>query len=105
MVNFRQFRSADAEKCKTLISTCSEDMVRACAGGYDELATARQAEICDLIKNHLCRAPLDLVYCIVAEQDEQIIGMGVLDGQTIKRMYINPHMRGKGIGREIYQRL
>ncbi len=105
MVQFRQFESENIDQCKTLIGTCSEEVVRSCTDGYDELASARQAELCDLIRTRLCRTSFDSAFCIVALWQDQIIGMGVLDGKTIKSMYINPEVRSKGIGRAIYKKL
>jgi GNAT superfamily N-acetyltransferase len=38
------------------------------------------------------------MYCVVAVEASELVGMGALDGSQIKRMYVRPDRRRRGIG-------
>ena len=44
-------------------------------------------------------------YCVVAENDEQIVGTGTLLDDGIMRVYIDPLYQKNGIGKQIYNAL
>jgi N-acetylglutamate synthase-like GNAT family acetyltransferase len=48
---------------------------------------------------------LEKIHCIVAEVNGNVVGMGGLDGNEIKRMYCDPEYRGRHIGTRIYTEL
>jgi GNAT superfamily N-acetyltransferase len=44
-------------------------------------------------------------YAVVAESDDEIIGMGILLGTNVRRVFVSPKHQHRGIGKSIVQEL
>jgi len=97
MVEYRQFQSDDAEQCRTLTLSCVADFEAVSPGGHEKLR--------EKIRDYPYGACLGSMFCIVATDEGTVVGMGALDGDSIKRMYVGPERRGEGIGKGIYEKI
>jgi len=97
MVEYRAFEPADIEQCRNLILSYVSD-----ATGLD---TERSAKLRKWIQGSPRRDDFAQMFCIVAVREGKVIGMGALDGNTVKRMYVLRQYRGLGLGRTIHQKL
>ena len=92
MIEYRAFKPADAEKCRNLVLSYIGD-----ATGLDP---ARAAKLGGWMVSEP-REDLAEMFCIVAVCGGDVIGMGALDGGSIKRMYVSREYRRRGVGSEI----
>ena len=97
MIAYRQFNPDDTEACRELILRCIPEMEGVSSGGHEALA-ARAS-------HSPLGETLAAMHCIIAEDDSELVGMGALNSEAIKRMYVSPERRDEGIGQEIYRRL
>ena len=91
MVRVRRYASADAQACSRLIESAVETMAEA-------NEAARQ-----LIRAHAMPALLDAelagCHAVVAEDARGIMGVAVLAGTEIRRVYVRADAQRGGIGR------
>ena len=96
MIEYRPFEPADAEQCRNLVLSYIGD-----ATGLDPARAAKLGEW-TVSDPH---SDLSAMFCILAVSGSEVIGMGALDGVSIKRMYVSREHRGRGVGRSICEGL
>lgn len=93
----RRFSSSDAQSCCDVINSCVPSMK-----GLNQAARFYL-----LTKN----VPADFIvdigasYALVAELHRQIVAVGALDGDMIRRVYVCPDVQGKGVGQAMMEAL
>ena len=93
----RQLLESDMAQCCAIINACVQEM--------DDLnQAARDFIIAKNSPERLFRE-LSAGYSLVCVDREKIIGLGCLDGQELKRMYIHPASQGTGAGHALLQAL
>lgn len=93
----RQFRTEDAEACCGLIRTCIHfDM---------EMSPALRQELLRAESSQSMRERGGLFYIAVWEIDGMIAGLGGLDMNEIRLLYVSPAQQRRGIGRAILEHL
>ena len=97
MIEYRKFSAADIEQCR--------DLVLSYVGDATALDPERSAKLRTWIERSPRRDDFAHMFCIVAVCEGKVIGMGALDGNNVKRMYVLPKYRGLGVGRSIHERL
>ena len=98
MIEYRQFCPDDIDQARELFVSCVDDYEHITA---DLRNRARQVTR----EKYRSAEYLSSIYCIVAVADGQIVAMGGLDGNQVKRMRVSPARRFEGIARTIYQML
>jgi GNAT superfamily N-acetyltransferase len=93
----RRFSPQDAQSCCDVINSCVPSM--------QGLNAAARFHI--LTKN----VPADFIadiadtYALVVELHRQIVAVGALDGDVIRRVYVCPDVQGQGVGQAIMEAL
>ncbi len=93
----RQFRPGDAAACCALIRDC----------------VACDPSISDSLKEKLCRAEspegmverAGLIYLAVYDSNGSILGIGGLELNEVRLLYVAPEHRGEGIGKALLDHL
>ncbi len=93
----RQFRPEDAPACA--------DLIRACI--------VRDPQACDALKEKLLRSEsadtmlqrAGLFYVAVFDSPEGLLGVGGLDMNEIRLLYVSPEHQGKGVGGKLLRHL
>lgn len=98
-LTIREFRKEDLEAIHRLINHVVDIAYR---DVYPEKAL-------EMYRHFHCRENIlnDALsgYCVVAVNDDEIIGTGTLIEDGIRRVYINPDYQKSGVGKKIYQAL
>jgi GNAT superfamily N-acetyltransferase len=93
MVRVRRYTSADAQACSRLVESAVATMI-------DANAAARE-----LIRAHAAPGLLDTelagCHAVVAEDARGIVGMAVLAGAEIRRVYVQADTQRSGVGRAL----
>jgi GNAT superfamily N-acetyltransferase len=97
VVTYRRFQPHDAEHCRRLNLACVADFTGVAAEAYERMR--------EKIRAAPYQQDMSKVFCIVGVENDEVIGMGALDGNKIKRMYVNRRCRHQGIGRKIHELL
>jgi len=92
MCEYRNYQPEDADGCCRLVLDGIAD-----ATGLDQ---PRAAKLGGWIVSERGEDPAAM-FCIVALSAGRVIGMGALDGASIKRVYVSRAFRRRGIGSEI----
>ncbi len=93
----RQFRPEDAEKCCALVRACIE---------YDmELPAALRGELLAAESPESMRQRSSLFYIAVCELEGEVAGVGGLDLNEIRLLYVSPAHQRLGIGSSILEHL
>jgi GNAT superfamily N-acetyltransferase len=97
MAEIRTYTDADAARCCVLVNAAIARMQ----------GLNRAAREFVRAKNTPARfgAELGRSYTVVCERENRLMGVGSLDGNQIKRVYVWPGGQGQGIGRAIVQAL
>ena len=93
MTQIRKFHKKDSDNCCKIINTAIQEM--------DGLNDAARNFIISKNTPEILHAKLSNYYTVVCEENNEILGLGALDGNEIKRLYIDPTSQGKGIGSKI----
>jgi len=89
----RQFKQEDAEKCCALIRTCIE---------YDlEMPPALRGKLLGAESSESIRERANLFYIAVFEEEGMVAGLGGLDMNEIRLLYVSPAYQRRGIGTTI----
>ena len=86
----RPYRSGDAASCAAVIAAALE--------GMDGLGCPALHHLLALNAPERLAPELARCHTLVAEEDGGIVGVGSLDGPEIRRLYVHPGWRGRGIG-------
>ena len=93
MVHVRRYTPADAQACSRLVESAVATMI-------DANDAARE-----LIRAHAAPGLLDTelagCHAVVAEDPRGVLGMAVLAGTEIRRVYVRADMQRSGIGRAL----
>ena len=90
----RKFRPSDENACIKNISECFDTSVSLNKKGKNYVKNLFTKKGYLTRKSH----KYDI---FVYEKDKKILGMGAIEGNYIAKVYVDPTMHGKGIGREI----
>jgi GNAT superfamily N-acetyltransferase len=90
MLDVRRYRSADAAACCSAINAAIQEM--------DGLNDAARRFIAAKNVPAILDAELAPLFSIVAEAGERILGLGALDGDEIRRVYVHPTGQHQGVG-------
>ena len=93
----RRFSAKDAQSCCDVINSCVPSM--------KGLNSAARFHI--LTKNIPTEFIADIgdSYALVGELHRQLVAVGVLDGDMIRRVYVCPDVQGKGVGQAMMDAL
>ena len=87
-VYVRQYESSDAQRCCDIIN----DAIEAIDGLNDEArAHVRASNVPERLGSDLERW-----ITLVVESDDGVVGVGALDGDEVKRVYVDPAAHGVG---------
>jgi len=89
----RLFKEKDAEECSRIMLKCIEQFDNYTKENKDFLVKMSQPD-------KLIEKSKKLLFYIY-EENEKILGTGVLDNGEIRTMFVDPEYQGKGIGRKI----
>lgn len=93
----RQFRAEDAEACSAVIRACIEfDM---------EMPAQLRAELLAAESPESMRERGRLFYIAVCEHEGSVAGLGGLDMNEIRLLYVSPAYQRRGFGRAILEHL
>jgi len=97
MPHIRPFEKKDSKSCCNIINAAIQHM--------DGLNDAARNFI--MVKNtpEILYAELSNYYILIYEKNNEILGLGALDRNEIKRSYIDPKAQRKGIGSKIIEQL
>ena len=93
----RRFASKDAQSCCDVINSCVPSMA-----GLNQ--AARFYVLSKNIPSDFI-ADIGNTFALVAELHRQIVAVGTLDGDTIRRLYVCPDIQGKGVGQAMMEAL
>jgi len=93
----RQFRAEDAQACCDLIHACIERDPQISIALRDKLWRAESRETM-IERAHL-------FYVAVCESDGSVVGVGGLELNEIRLLYVSPMHQGTGIGRSLLEHL
>ncbi len=93
----RQFRSEDAEACSALIRACIEYDMEMSSHLREALLAAESPES--------MRERGKLFYIAVCEHEGTVAGLGGLDMNEIRLLYVSPAYQRRGFGRAILEHL
>src|SRR3989442_6658081 len=98
MRRVRPYTDADADNCCLIVNAAIQDM-----DGLNEAAR-------EFIRAKNTPVQLDAElrqwFTLIFEADDgRLLGVGALDGEEIKRMYVDPRVQGHGVGRAVMQAL
>jgi hypothetical protein len=86
----RRYRPSDAARCCEIILACLPQL-----DGIDD--DARAFLRAKLVPEQL-NTELSAVDCFVAVDNGEILGLAALDGDTAKRLYVDPTAQRHGVG-------
>ena len=104
-LKYRKFQPCDAEQCHGLILTCADEIISTCVDNFENLPIETREKLTQVLRPHFCKEDLGSMFCIVAAKDSEIVGVGALDGTTVKRMNVWKQYRNQGIGKAVYEQL
>ena len=97
MVRLRPFEAGDVDGCLAVIDAAVRELV-------DANEAARE-----IIRAHntppRLGAELAAYHSVVAEDDRGIVGVGALDGDEVKRVYVRPDSQRVGVGGAVMREL
>ncbi|MBN2735748.1 MAG: GNAT family N-acetyltransferase [Spirochaetales bacterium] len=97
MFQLRPFQQSDTESCRKLILSCVRYMSGMEAQAYPQIEEKER------------QFPLDrelaLCYAVVATKDEEIVALGALDKNIVKRLCVSPRHHRVGLGRQVMEDL
>ena len=97
MISTRPYQESDAAHVCDIINECIRTM--------DGVNEAARDLICSKNVPKNLNAELSPLYALVAEINDQVIGIGSLDGNEIKRVYIDPSYHNSGVGKALLDAL
>ena len=95
--HLRAFAAKDAPQCCKVINTS--------AAGMEGLNAEALRFILSKNIPEIVSQELSAIYTLVYEEQGVILGLGGLDGNEIKRVYVSPSVQGRGIGSVIVRAL
>ena len=97
MTGIRPYTNADTAECCMLVNAaiCEMDGLNEAAREFIRMKNTPEQ----------FGAELSRYYTVVYELKGRLLGVGSLDGQEIKRVYVFPGMQGQGVGRALMQAL
>jgi putative acetyltransferase len=93
MIALRRFETGDAAVCCQLINASIRTM--------EGLNEAARALVVSKNTAAALAAELAQAFALVALGDLRVVGLGVLDGAEIKRLYVDPACQRQGTGRRL----
>jgi GNAT superfamily N-acetyltransferase len=92
-IEVRRLEQQDASSCSAILT--------AAISALAEMNQAAREMIALHATPALLGAELATYFTLVALDDGDVVGFGALDGDEIKRVYVDPGSQGKGIGRAL----
>lgn len=93
----RQFDKRDAGACARVVQACVE--------ADPNLPPELRTRIFATITESAMQEKASLFYLAVAEIDEGVVGLGGVDMNEIRLLYVFPGLQGQGIGRALLEHL
>jgi GNAT superfamily N-acetyltransferase len=92
--HIRSYQEGDAARCCEIILACLPQL--------DGLNNSARAFLQAKLIPERLHAELAALDCFVYEENHRIQGLAALDGEEAKRLYVDPALQGRGIGRALF---